>query len=431
LPFTPKQKTFCINFALLKGTNHLIRTMLNLPIYLDNNATTPMDPRVLETMMPFFTNHFGNAASRNHPFGWAAEEAVDYAREQVAKLVGADPKEILFTSGATEADNLAIKGVFEMYASKGNHVITVTTEHKAVLDTCKHIEKQGGEVTYLEVNDDGLIDLAKLEAAIKPTTILISIMYANNEIGTVMPIKEISAIARKHGVLVFTDATQAVGKIPVDVNKDGIDLMAFTAHKMYGPKGVGALYVRRKNPRVKVTAQMDGGGHERGMRSGTLNVPGIVGFGKACELCMLEMQADTERISKLRDKLESSLTQIEESYVNGNKEHRLPHVTNISFKHVEGEGLLMGFNKNIALSSGSACTSASLEPSYVLKALGLGDDLAHSSLRFGLSRFTTEEEIDYTIKSISETVLKLREMSPLWEMYKEGIDLNTIEWTGH
>ena len=405
--------------------------MLNLPIYLDNNATTPMDPRVLETMMPFFTNHFGNAASRNHPFGWAAEEAVDYAREQVAKLVGADPKEILFTSGATEADNLAIKGVFEMYASKGNHIITVTTEHKAVLDTCKHIEKQGGEVTYLEVNDDGLIDLSKLEAAIKPTTILISVMYANNEIGTVMPIKEISAIARKHGVLVFTDATQAVGKIPVDVNKDGIDLMAFTAHKMYGPKGVGALYVRRKSPRVKVTAQMDGGGHERGMRSGTLNVPGIVGFGKACELCMLEMQADTQRISKLRDKLETSLLQIEESYVNGNKEHRLPHVTNISFKHVEGEGLLMGFNKNIALSSGSACTSASLEPSYVLKALGLGDDLAHSSLRFGLSRFTTEEEIDYTIKSISETVLKLREMSPLWEMYKEGIDLNTIEWTGH
>lgn len=405
--------------------------MLKLPIYLDNNATTPMDPRVLETMMPFFTNHFGNAASRNHPFGWAAEEAVDYAREQVAKLIGADPKEILFTSGATEADNLAIKGVFEMYASKGNHIITVTTEHKAVLDTCKHIEKQGGEVTFLEVNDDGLIDLAKLEAAIKPTTILISVMYANNEIGTVMPIKEISAIARKHGVLVFTDATQAVGKIPVDVNKDGIDLMAFTAHKMYGPKGVGALYVRRKNPRVKVTAQMDGGGHERGMRSGTLNVPGIVGFGKACELCMLEMQADTERISKLRDKLEASLLQIEESYVNGNKEHRLPHVTNISFKHVEGEGLLMGFNKNIALSSGSACTSASLEPSYVLKALGLGDDLAHSSLRFGLSRFTTEEEIDYTIKSISETVLKLREMSPLWEMYKEGIDLNTIEWTGH
>ncbi len=405
--------------------------MLKLPIYLDNNATTPMDPRVLEAMTPFFLNHFGNAASRNHPFGWEAEEAVDYAREQVAKLIGADPKEIIFTSGATEADNLGLKGVFEMYASKGNHIITATTEHKAVLDTCKHIEKQGGEVTYLTVNPDGLIDLAVLEASIKPTTIAIAIMYANNEIGTVMPMKEISAIARKHGVLVFTDGTQAVGKIPVDVNKDGIDLMAFTAHKMYGPKGVGALYVRRKNPRVKVTAQMDGGGHERGMRSGTLNVPGIVGFGKACELCMLEMEADTQKIVKLRDKLETELMKLEEAYVNGSREHRLPHVANISFKHVEGEGLLMGFNKNIALSSGSACTSASLEPSYVLKALGLGDDLAHSSLRFGLSRFTTEEEIDYTIKSISDTVLKLREMSPLWEMYKEGIDLNSIQWAAH
>lgn len=405
--------------------------MLKLPIYLDNNATTPMDPRVLEAMTPFFLNHFGNAASRNHPFGWAAEEAVDYAREQVAKLVGADPKEIIFTSGATEADNLAIKGVFEMYATKGNHVITVVTEHKAVLDTCKHIEKAGGEVTYMPVDADGLIDLAQLEAAIKPTTVLIAVMYANNEIGTVMPIAKISEIARKHGVLVFTDATQAVGKIPVDVQKDGIDLMAFTAHKMYGPKGVGALYVRRKNPRVKVTAQMDGGGHERGMRSGTLNVPGIVGFGKACELCRLEMESDTQRISKLRDKLETALMQIEESYLNGSKQYRLPHVTNISFKYVEGEGLLMGFNKNIALSSGSACTSASLEPSYVLKALGLGDDLAHSSLRFGLSRFTTEEEIDYTIKSITDTVLKLREMSPLWEMFKEGIDLNTIEWAHH
>lgn len=405
--------------------------MLKLPIYLDNNATTPMDPRVLEAMTPYFLEHFGNAASRNHPFGWEAEEAVDYAREQVAKLVGADPKEIIFTSGATEGDNLAIKGVYEMYASKGNHIITATTEHKAVLDTCKHIEKLGGEVTYLQVKPDGLIDLKELEAAIKPTTILISIMYANNEIGTVMPIKEISAIARKHGVLLFTDATQAVGKIPVDVNKDGIDLMAFSAHKMYGPKGVGALYVRRKNPRVKVTAQMDGGGHERGMRSGTLNVPGIVGFGKACEICMLDMEEDTKRISKLRDKLETELMKLEEAYINGSTEHRLPHVTNISFKHVEGEGLLMGFNKNIALSSGSACTSASLEPSYVLKALGLGDDLAHSSLRFGLGRFTTEEQIDYTIKAISETVLKLREMSPLWEMYKEGIDLSTIEWAAH
>ena len=405
--------------------------MLKLPIYLDNNATTPMDPRVLEVMTPYFLEHFGNAASRNHPFGWEAEEAVDYAREQVAKLIGADPKEIIFTSGATEGDNLGIKGVYEMYASKGNHIITATTEHKAVLDTCKHIEKSGGEVTYLQVQADGLIDLKELEAAIKPTTILIAIMYANNEIGVVMPIKEISAIARKHGVLLFTDGTQAVGKIPVDVNKDGIDLMAFTAHKMYGPKGVGALYVRRKNPRVKVTAQMDGGGHERGMRSGTLNVPGIVGFGKACEICMLDMEEDSKRISKMRDHLETELLKLEEAYVNGSREHRLPHVANISFKHVEGEGLLMGFNKNIALSSGSACTSASLEPSYVLKALGLGDDLAHSSLRFGLSRFTTQEEIDFTIKAISETVLKLREMSPLWEMYKEGIDLSTIEWAAH
>jgi cysteine desulfurase len=405
--------------------------MLKLPIYLDNNSTTPMDPRVLEAMTPYFLEHYGNAASRNHPFGWQAEEAVDYAREQIAKLIGADPKEIIFTSGATEGDNLGIKGVYEMYASKGNHIITATTEHKAVLDTCKHIEKTGGEVTYLQVKPDGLIDLKELEAAIRPTTILIAIMYANNEIGTLQPIREISAIAKKHGVLLFTDAVQAVGKVPVDVNKDGIDLMAFTAHKMYGPKGVGALYVRRKNPRVKVTAQMDGGGHERGMRSGTLNVPGIVGFGKACELCMQDMEADTKRISKLRDKLETELMKLEEAYINGSTEHRLPHVTNISFKHVEGEGLLMGFNKNIALSSGSACTSASLEPSYVLKALGLGDDLAHSSLRFGLGRFTDEEQIDYTVKAISETVLKLRDMSPLWEMYKEGIDLSKIEWAAH
>ena len=405
--------------------------MLKLPVYLDNNATTPCDPRVVEAMIPYFTENFGNAASRNHPFGWAAEEAVDYAREQVSKLVGADPKEIIFTSGATEADNLAIKGVFEMYSSKGNHIITATTEHKAVLDTCKHIEKLGGEVTYLQVKRDGLIDLSELEAAIKPSTILISIMYGNNEIGVIQPIREISAIAKKHGVLFFTDAVQAVGKIPVNVQKDGIDLMAFTAHKMYGPKGIGALYVRRKNPRVKVTAQVDGGGHERGMRSGTLNVPGIVGFGKAAELARLEMDQDAKRLSSLRDTLEGELLKIEETYVNGNREHRLPHVTNISFKHVEGEGLLMGFNKNIALSSGSACTSASLEPSYVLKALGLGDDLAHSSLRFGLGRFTTEDQIDYTIEQVRNTVLKLRDMSPLWEMYKEGIDLNTIEWAAH
>lgn len=405
--------------------------MLQFPIYLDHNATTPCDPRVVEAMLPYFTNNFGNAASRNHSFGWQAEEAVDYAREQVAKLIGADPKEIIFTSGATEADNLAIKGVFEMYASKGNHIITCNIEHKAVLDTCKHIEKEGGEVTYLDVKDNGLIDLTELEAAIKPTTILIAIMYANNEIGTIMPMKEISAIAKKHGVLVFSDATQAVGKVPVDVNKDGIDLMAFTGHKMYGPKGVGALYVRRKNPRVKVTAQMDGGGHERGMRSGTLNVPGIVGFGKACEICLNEMEEETARVSKLRDKLQTELLKVEESYLNGDKDHKLPHVTNISFKYVEGEGLMMGFNKNIALSSGSACTSASLEPSYVLKALGLGDDLAHSSLRFGLGRYTTEEQIDYTIKAVTDTVNKLREMSPLWEMFKEGIDLNTIEWAHH
>jgi cysteine desulfurase len=405
--------------------------MLKLPIYLDHNATTPCDPRVVEAMVPYFTNAFGNAASRNHPFGWQAEEAVDYAREQVAKLIGADPKEIIFTSGATEGDNLAIKGVYEMYASKGNHIITCNIEHKAVLDTCRNLEKEGAEITYLDVKPNGLIDLAALEAAIKPTTILIAIMYANNEIGTVMPMREISAIARKHGVLVFTDGVQAVGKIPVDVNKDGIDLMAFTAHKMYGPKGVGALYVRRKNPRVKVTAQIDGGGHERGMRSGTLNVPGIVGFGKACEICLQEMESDAKRISQLRDKLENALLKVEESYLNGDKEGRLPHVTNISFKYVEGEGLMMGFNKNIALSSGSACTSASLEPSYVLKALGLGDDLAHSSLRFGLGRFTTEEQIDYTIEHVTNTVNKLREMSPLWEMFKDGIDLNTIEWAHH
>jgi cysteine desulfurase len=389
--------------------------MLKLPVYLDNNATTPCDPRVVEAMIPYFTENFGNAASRNHAFGWAAEEAVDYAREQVAKLVGADPKEIIFTSGATEADNLAIKGVYEMYAGKGNHIITAATEHKAVLDTCKHIEKLGGEVTCLQVKPDGLIDLSQLEAAIKPATILVAIMYGNNEIGVIQPIREISAIAKRHGVLFFTDAVQAVGKIPVDIHKDGIDLMAFTAHKMYGPKGIGALYVRRKNPRVKVTAQLDGGGHERGMRSGTLNVPGIVGFGKAAELARLEMDQDAKRLGQLRDKLENELLKIEETIVNGNREYRLPHVANISFKHVEGEGLLMGFNKNIALSSGSACTSASLEPSYVLKALGLRDDLAHSSLRFGLGRFTTEEQIDYTIEQVRNTVLKLREISPLWE----------------
>lgn len=404
--------------------------MVKLPIYLDNNATTPMDPRVLEAMLPYFVEKFGNAASRNHPFGWVAEEAVDYAREQISKLIGCSEKEIIFTSGATESNNLAIKGVFEMYQSKGNHIITVTTEHKAILDTCHHIEKQGAEVTYLEVGADGLIDLAKLEAAITPKTILISIMYGNNEIGVIQPVKEISALARKHGVLFHTDATQAVGKVPVNVETDGIDLMSFSGHKMYGPKGVGALYVRRKNPRVKVTAQMDGGGHERGMRSGTLNVPGIVGLGKAAEIAIQEMESDAKRLSALRDKLENALLGLEESYVNGNKQSRLPHTTNISFKYVEGEGLMMAM-KDLAVSSGSACTSASLEPSYVLKCLGLNDDLAHSSIRFGLGKFTTEEEIDYAIECTKKAVNKLREMSPLWEMFKEGIDLDSVEWAEH
>jgi cysteine desulfurase len=403
---------------------------MNIPIYLDNNATTPMDPRVLDAMLPYFVDKFGNAASRNHPFGWVAEEAVDYAREQIAQLIGCNEKEIIFTSGATESNNLAIKGVFEMYQSKGNHVITLTTEHKAVLDTCHHIEKMGAEVTYLDVEADGLVDLAKLEAAIKPNTILISIMYGNNEIGVIQPMKKISDMARKHGVLLHTDATQTVGKVPVNVETDGIDLMSFSGHKMYGPKGVGALYVRRKNPRVKVTAQMDGGGHERGMRSGTLNVPGIVGLGKACELARLEMDQDAKRLSALRDKLENALSQLEESYVNGNKESRLPHTTNISFKYVEGEGLMMAM-KDLAVSSGSACTSASLEPSYVLKSLGLNDDLAHSSIRFGLGRFTTEEEVDYAIEVTRNAVNKLREMSPLWEMFKEGIDLDSVEWAEH
>ena len=404
--------------------------MLKLPIYLDNNSTTPMDPRVLEAMMPYLTDVFGNSASRNHPFGWAAEEGVDYAREQIAALINCDSKEIIFTSGATESDNLGIKGVFEMYSQKGNHIITTTTEHKAILDTCKHLEKQGGRVTYLPVNELGLISLEDLEAAMTPETILVTIMYGNNETGTIQSMREIARIAHSHGALFMTDGTQAVGKIPVDVIADGIDIMAFTAHKMYGPKGVGALYVRRKNPRVKVTSQMDGGGHERGMRSGTLNVPGIVGLGKACELARLEMASDAARLSVMRDRLEKELTTLEETYINGSVEHRLPHVTNISFKYVEGEGLMMGV-KDLAVSSGSACTSASLEPSYVLKALGLSDDLAHSSLRFGLSRFTTDEQIDYAIGHVKEAVTKLREMSPLWEMFQEGIDLSKIEWAEH
>lgn len=404
--------------------------MIQLPIYLDNNSTTPMDPRVLEAMLPYFNEKFGNAASRNHPFGWAAEEGVDYAREQISKLINCSEKEIIFTSGATESNNLAIKGVFEMYAEKGNHIITATTEHKAVLDTCAHLEKLGASITYLQVKADGLIDLEELSNAITDKTILVSIMYGNNEIGVVQPMKEISAITRSKGVLLHTDATQTVGKIPVDVEADGIDLLSFTAHKMYGPKGVGALYVRRKNPRVKVTAQMDGGGHERGMRSGTLNVPGIVGFGKACEIAMQDMEKDTIRLSAMRNRLEKSLIELEETYINGNTNHRLPHVTNISFKYVEGEGLMMAM-KDLAVSSGSACTSASLEPSYVLKSLGLNDDLAHSSIRFGLGRFTTDEEIDYAIECTKKAVTKLRDMSPLWEMFKDGIDLDAVEWAEH
>jgi cysteine desulfurase len=384
---------------------------VKLPVYLDHNATTPCDRRVLEAMMPYFTEKFGNAASRNHFFGWESDEAVEQAREQVAELIGAEPKEIIFTSGATEGDNLAIKGVFEAYASKGNHIITAVTEHRAVLDACLHLERMGAEISWLPVTPEGLIRPENLEAAIRPTTILIGIMYANNETGTIQPIPEISRIAGSHNIPFFTDATQAVGKIPVDVNRDGVDLMALSAHKIYGPKGVGALYVRRRDPRVRLKAQMDGGGHERGMRSGTLNTPGIVGFGKACALCGLEMDSDNGRIQPLRDKLENALLRLEGTYVNGSREQRLPQMTNISFDYVNGDALLAALNKDIALSSGSACTSASPEPSYVLKALGLADGLAHSSLRFGLGRSTTEEEIDFTIGQVSGIVKNLREMS--------------------
>ncbi len=383
-------------------------------------------------MLPYFYEHPGNAASRSHPFGWEAEDAVDHARKQIATLISADEKEIIFTSGATESDNLAIKGVFEMYSRKGNHIITCTTEHKAVLDSCKNLEKKGAEVTYLQVNREGLIDLAELEAAIRPTTILVSVMWANNETGVIQPMEEIGKICARHGILFMSDATQAVGKIPVNPRACGVHLMAFSSHKMYGPKGVGALYISRKDPRVKVTAQMDGGGHERGMRSGTLNVPGIVGFGKAAEISMNEMQQEGIRLSALRDKLENGFkSRLEEVYVNGSAEHRMPHVTNISFKHVEGEGLMMTFNQQIALSSGSACTSASLEPSYVLVALGLGDDLAHSSLRFSLGRFTTEEEIDQAIDAVAAGVNHMRDLSPIWEMYKEGVDLTSVQWSSH
>ncbi len=404
---------------------------MKLPIYMDYHATTPMDPRVFEAMRPYFMETFGNAASRNHSFGWQAEEAVEKSRKQIADLVGATTKEIVFTSGATESNNLALKGVAEMYAEKGNHIITAATEHKAILDTCKRLEKHGIRVTYLPLQTNGLVDLEMLKEAITDKTILISIMYANNEIGVIQPIAEIGKIAKAKGVLVHSDATQAVGKVPVNVIKDNIDLMSMSGHKIYGPKGVGALYVRRKNPRVQITAQMDGGGHERGMRSGTLNVPGIVGLGEACAICNADMPAESKRMAYLRDKLRGKLeAELDEVYINGTMEHRLPNNLNISFAYVEGESLLMGIN-DIAVSSGSACTSATLEPSYVLKALGAGDDLAHSSIRFGLGRFNTEEEVDYVAAKVIDVVKKLRELSPLYEMAKEGIDLSKVQWTAH
>jgi cysteine desulfurase len=403
---------------------------MNKPIYMDYHATTPVDPRVLQTMLPYFTGKFGNAASRNHSFGWEGEQAVEKGRQQTADLIGASPKEIIFTSGATESNNLAIKGVAEMYAEKGDHIITAVTEHKAVLDTCKNLQKHGCQVTFLRVRPDGLVDLDELRAAITARTILISIMHANNEIGVLQPIREIGRIAKEHGVLFHTDATQAAGKVPLNVSEDNVDLLSISAHKMYGPKGIGALYVRRKNPRVQLTAQMDGGGHERGMRSGTLNVTGIVGLGEACAICREEMAAESERLRGLRDRLKSKLEAgLDEVYTNGSMEDRLPNNLNMSFAYVEGESLLMGI-KDVAVSSGSACTSATLEPSYVLKALGVGDELAHTSIRFGLGRFNTEEEVDYVSGRIIETVDKLRELSPLYEMAKEGVDLKSVRWQG-
>ena len=404
---------------------------MKTPIYLDNHATTPMDPRVLNAMLPYFTEKFGNAASRNHSFGWESELAVENARKQIASLIGASPKEIIFTSGATESNNLAIKGIAEMYVERGNHIITAATEHKAVLDTCKHLEKRGCRVTYLPLQQNGLIDLEMLREAFTDKTILVTIMYANNEIGVIQPIAEIGKMCKERGVLFHTDAVQAVGKVPVDVNKDNIDILSLTGHKIYGPKGVGALYVRRRNPRVQITSQMDGGGHERGMRSGTLNVPGIVGLGEACAIAQREMAEESKRLGHLRDKLKNKLeAELDEVYINGTMEHHLPNNLNISFAYVEGESLLMGIN-DIAVSSGSACTSATLEPSYVLKALGAGDDIAHSSIRFGLGRFNTEEEVDYAAAKVIDVVRKLRELSPLYEMAKEGVDLSKVQWAAH
>ena len=401
---------------------------IKTPIYMDNHATTPVDPRVLEAMLPYFNERFGNSASRNHAFGWTAEEAVENARAQIARLINATPKEIIFTSGATESNNLALKGAAEMYREKGNHIITQVTEHKAVLDTCKRLEKYGYEVTYLPVGKDGRVNPEDVRKAITPKTIIISIMYANNEIGVVQPIAEIGKIAKEKGVLLHSDGVQAIGKIPVDVQADNVDMLSMTAHKIYGPKGVGALYVRRRNPRVQLSAILDGGGHERGMRSGTLNVPGIVGFGKACEICMTEMATESARMIALRDRLRKGLeAKLDEIYINGTMEHHLPNNLNMSFAFVEGESLLMGIN-DIAVSSGSACTSATLEPSYVLKALGVGEDLAHTSIRFGLGRFNTEEEVDYVVNRMYEVVSRLRELSPLYEMSKEGIDVSKMQW---
>ena len=403
---------------------------LKLPLYMDNHATTPCDPRVFDAMAPYFTEIFGNAASRNHHFGWQAEEAVEIGRKQVADLIGASPKEIVFTSGATESDNLAIKGVAEMYYEKGDHIITVVTEHKAVLDTCKKLEKRGFKVTYLPVAPNGLISPDDVKNAMTDKTILVSVMLANNEIGVIQHIAEIGKLCKERGVLFHTDATQGVGKIPFNVNKFNVDLVSISAHKMYGPKGAGALYVRRKNPRVTLVPLIDGGGHERGMRSGTLNVTGIVGLGKACELAAAEMDQESERILSLRNKLHKGLVdELPEVFLNGDETQRLPGNLNVSFAYVEGESLLMGIN-DIAVSSGSACTSASLEPSYVLKALGVGEELAHSSIRFGLGRFNTEEEVDYALNRVTDAVNRLRDLSPLWEMVQEGIDLRTVQWAG-
>jgi cysteine desulfurase len=393
---------------------------VKLPIYMDYHATTPVDPRVLEAMLPYFSEKFGNAASRSHEFGWKAEEAVENARAQIARLINASPKEIILTSGATESTNLALKGAAEIYGDKGNHIVTQVTEHKATLDTCKRLEKSGFKVTYLAVEKDGRVNLDSLRSAITPKTILISIMYANNEVGTVQPIAEIGKIAKELSILFHVDAAQATGKIPVDVQADGIDLLSISGHKMYGPKGVGALYVRRKNPRVQLASIIDGGGHEHGMRSGTLNVPGIVGLGKACELCQKEMQEESKRLLALRDRLKNGiLSGLDEVFINGSMTHRLPQSLNVSFAHVDGESLTMGIN-DVAVSSGSACTSANIEPSYVLKALGLSDDMAHSSIRFGLGRFNTEEEVDYVSARVVETVKRLRELSPLYEAAKES-----------